>query len=143
MKQKATYRNYISLKLLTLDIMHEVSLVRTISATLETEFSKEELSRLTEISLRVGVLSNVQPILMQNAFAAVQEGEGKFKDVRLQIEVLPVRVRCEVCTHESEIHDYKYACANCGRPTSNVIQGNELLIHKVEFADPITSPAAG
>jgi hydrogenase nickel incorporation protein HypA/HybF len=122
--------------------MHEVSLVRTISATLEAEFSKEELSRLTEISLRVGLLSNVQPVLMQNAFAAVQEGEGKFQGVRLHIEVLPVRVRCELCTQESEIENYKFACANCGKPTSNVIQGNELLIHKVEFSDAIPSSTA-
>lgn len=122
--------------------MHEVSLVRTISATLEAEFSTEELSRLTQIRLRVGLLSNVQPVLMQNAFAAVQEGEGKFPGVRLSIEVLPILVRCEVCTHESEIHNYKFACAHCGKPTSNIIQGNELLIHKVEFSDSITSSAS-
>jgi len=122
--------------------MHEVSLVRTISSTLEAEFPAEELSRLTDIRLRVGLLSNVQPVLMQNAFAAVQEGEGKFPGVRLHIEVLPVRVRCEVCTHESEIHNYKFACAHCGKPTSNVIQGNELLIHKVEFADAAATSAA-
>ena len=117
--------------------MHEISLVRTIAGTLEAEFSEEELNRLTKINLRVGLLSNVQPVLMQNAFGAVQEGEGKFKDVVLDIEVLPVIIRCEMCTHESQIDNYKFACANCGRPTSNVIQGNELLIHKVEFSDPI------
>lgn len=117
--------------------MHEVSLVRTISSTLEQEFSAEELSRLTDINLRVGLLSNVQPVLMQNAFGAVQEGEGKFVGVKLHVEVLPVIVRCELCNHESQIDNYKFACAKCGRPTSNVIQGNELLIHKVEFADPV------
>lgn len=117
--------------------MHEVSLVRTIGATLESEFSAEELSRLTDIRLRIGLLSNVEPILLQNAFAAVQEGEGKFPDVRLHIELLPIRVRCEVCTQESEIENYKFACAHCGRPTGNVIQGNELLIHRAEFKEPI------
>lgn len=119
--------------------MHEISLVRTISGTLEAEFSAEELNRLTKINLRVGLLSNVQPILMQNAFSAVQEGEQKFKGVALNIEVLPVIVRCEMCTHESQIDNYKFACANCGRPTSNVVQGNELLIHKVEFSDPVSA----
>lgn len=117
--------------------MHEISLVRTISGTLEAEFSKEELERLTKINLRVGLLSNVQPVLMQNAFGAVQEGEGKFQNVVLDIEVLPVIIECEMCNHKSQIDDYKFACANCGRPTSNVIQGNELLIHKVEFSDPV------
>ncbi|MEL7161412.1 MAG: hydrogenase maturation nickel metallochaperone HypA [Bacteroidota bacterium] len=117
--------------------MHEVSLVRTIAATLEEQFPPEELTRLTDIRLRVGLLSNVQPVLMQNAFGAVQEGEGKFQDVKLHVEVLPVIVQCELCDHKSQIDNYKFACANCGRPTSNVIQGNELLIHQVEFADPV------
>lgn len=117
--------------------MHEISLVRSISGTLESEFSAEELSRLTKINLRVGLLSNVQPVLMQNAFGAVKEAEGKFENVVLEIEVLPVIVRCELCNHESQIDNYKFACASCGRPTSNVVQGNELLIHKVEFSDPI------
>lgn len=119
--------------------MHEVSLVRTISSTLESEFSAEELSRLTDIKLRVGLLSNVQPVLMQNAFGAVQEGEGKFIGVKLHVEVLPAVVRCEMCEHESEVDNYKFVCKNCGRPTSNVIQGNELLIHQVEFSDPVSA----
>jgi len=117
--------------------MHEVSLVRTISSTLEQEFSAEELARLTDINLRVGLLSNVQPVLMQNAFGAVQEGEGKFIGVTLHVEVLPIIVKCEMCSHESQIENYKFACANCDRPTNNIIQGEELLIHKVEFADPV------
>jgi len=117
--------------------MHEISLVRTIASTLETEFSAEELNRLTDIKLRVGLLSNVQPILMQNAFGAVQEGEGKFKGVKLHIEVLPVIISCELCEAESQINDYKFVCSNCGKPSSNVIQGNELLIHQVEFSDPV------
>lgn len=119
--------------------MHEVSLVRTISATLENEFSAEELSRLTDIRMRVGLLSNVEPVLMQNAFGAVQEGEGKFIGVRLHVEVLPIIVRCGICTQESQVENYKFICDNCGKPTSNVIQGNELLIHQVEFADPVVS----
>ncbi|MEM9930209.1 MAG: hydrogenase maturation nickel metallochaperone HypA, partial [Bacteroidota bacterium] len=81
--------------------MHEVSLVRTIASTLEQEFCPEELSRLTDIRLRVGLLSNVEPILMQNAFAAVQEGEKKFMGVRLHVEVLPPIVHCEICTHKT------------------------------------------
>ncbi|MBC6995106.1 hydrogenase maturation nickel metallochaperone HypA [Neolewinella lacunae] len=117
--------------------MHEVSLVRSIAATLEEAFSAEELMRLTNIKLRVGLLSNVEPVLLQNAFGAVQEGEGKFAGVTLAVELLPILVECEICGHRSQIDNYKFACAHCSRPTSNVVQGNELLIHQVEFSDPL------
>lgn len=120
--------------------MHEVSLVRSIAATLQQEFGTSELKALTDIRLRVGILSNVEPVLMQNAFQAVQEGEGKLLGARLHVEVLPAVVECELCSARTTIDNYKFACGNCGRPTSNIVQGTELLIHQVEFAQP--TPAA-
>ena len=115
--------------------MHEVSLVRSIAATLEQEFGADELEQLTDVRLRVGILSNVQPVLMQNAFRAVQEGEGKLLGVKLHVEVLPAIVECEMCGARTEIDNYKFACGTCERPTSNIVQGTELLIHNVAFAE--------
>ena len=123
--------------------MHEISLVRTISATLEESLSAEELGLLSAIDLRVGELSNVQPVLMQNAFGAVQEAEGKFRGVTLNVEVLPVLIECPLCAARSEVENYKFVCNSCGRPCSNVVQGNELLIHRVHFHPaPETAPRA-
>jgi hydrogenase nickel incorporation protein HypA/HybF len=44
--------------------MHEISLVRNIFRTLEDEFP-QDMNRVRGIYLTVGLLSNVQPILMQ------------------------------------------------------------------------------
>jgi Zn finger protein HypA/HybF involved in hydrogenase expression len=57
--------------------MHEISLVRNIFRTLEEEFPND-IPRVRTINLTVGLLSNVQPILMQNAFQAVVEDEPKY-----------------------------------------------------------------
>ncbi len=62
--------------------MHEISLVRNIFKTLEVEFP-EEIKKMRGIHLRVGQLSNVQPILMQNAFEAVLEDETRYKKTTL------------------------------------------------------------
>ena len=118
--------------------MHEISLVRSIAATLEQELGARELTQVTDIRLRVGVLSNVEPVLMQNAFQAVQQGEGKLLGARLHVEVLPAVVECELCGARTQIDNYKFACGTCGRPTSNLVQGTELLIHQVEFAQDST-----
>ncbi len=116
--------------------MHEISLVRNIFNTLEAEFSKEELGRLKAIDLKVGLLSNVEPILMQNAFEAVTTAEEKFQEVRLNVIKIPIEVYCKDCDTNSEIHNYKFACASCGKPNNNVVKGEELLIHQVHFAEP-------
>ncbi len=114
--------------------MHEISLVRNIFRTLEEEFNKEELDRLEGIDLKVGLLSNVEPILMQNAFEAVTQDENRFLDVELRVKVVPIKIKCELCGEESEVKNYVFKCSN-GHPTKNLIQGEELLIEKVHFSD--------
>lgn len=113
--------------------MHEISLVRNIFNTLEAEFSRGELDRLTAIDLKVGLLSNVEPLLMQNAFEAVKTAEEKFRGVALNIETIPVEIYCGECDAHSVIENYKFACKSCGKPNNNVVKGLELLIHRVHF----------
>ncbi|AMR25589.1 hydrogenase expression protein (plasmid) [Hymenobacter psoromatis] len=115
--------------------MHEVSLVRSIIRTLEDEFGAAGVARVRDVYLRVGLLSNVEPALMQNAFWAVQAAEGRYDHLTLHVEVLPILVVCELCGHQSTITNYRFACAACGRPTKNITQGTELLIHQVSFEE--------
>ena len=115
--------------------MHEISLVRTMFNTLDDTFTKEELSRLTGIDLKVGLLSNVEPTLLQNAFEAVTTAEEKYQAVQLNIELVPIEIHCTTCDSHTIIENYKFACAACGQPTNNVVRGTELLIHQVHFDD--------
>ena len=113
--------------------MHEISLVRNIFKTLEDEFPGE-IDRVRGIHLTVGLLSNVQPILMQNAFEAVLEDDPRYKKTSLHVEVLPVLIHCDDCDKTTEVHNYTFVCT-CGKPSKKIVQGEELLISKVEFAD--------
>jgi len=114
--------------------MHEISLVRNIFKTLEDEFPGE-IDKIRSIHLTVGLLSNVQPILMQNAFDAVLEDEPRYNKTTLHVEVLPVLIHCDDCDRNSEVQHYKFVCSHCGKPGRNIVQGEELLISKVEFEE--------
>lgn len=113
--------------------MHEISLVRSIFKTLESEFSGK-MHLVRAIHLNVGLLSNVQPILMENAFQAVLEDEPQYRHTSLFVHVLPILIYCEDCNKTSEVKEYRFVCS-CGKPSRNIFQGNELLISKVEFDD--------
>jgi hydrogenase nickel incorporation protein HypA/HybF len=113
--------------------MHEISLVRTIFRTLEENFSSEELTRVAAIELKIGPLANVEPVFLQNAFnAVVEEDEPRFKEAVLRVNMVPILVQCPDCSQITEVHNYRFVCT-CGKPCSNVVQGNELLIERVEF----------
>lgn len=95
--------------------MHEISLVRNIFRSLEQSFPAEDLPRIRAIKLTVGQLSNVEPMLMQNAFeAVVATDEQRFALASLHVEVLPVEIFCEACNARSRIENYRFACAHCG-----------------------------
>lgn len=117
--------------------MHEISLVRNIFNTLENEFPGRG-QHLRGIYLKVGELSNIQPVLMQNAFAAVIQDEPQYKDATLHVEVLPIKIYCNDCAVESEVQKYKFICSVCNKPNNNLIQGDELLIAKVELENDTT-----
>jgi hydrogenase nickel incorporation protein HypA/HybF len=113
--------------------MHEISIVRNIFSTLEDEFP-DRLLQITRVQVKAGILSNVQPILMQNAFEAVQKDEPKYAGIMLEVQILPILIQCAACDKIIEINNYKFICS-CGEPSKNIIQGEELMISQVEFAE--------
>jgi hydrogenase nickel incorporation protein HypA/HybF len=114
--------------------MHEASLIQNIFDILESKFSKEALGTLERIDLQVGLLSNVEPILMQSAFDAVKLAMNKYHNVVLNMEPVEIEIYCEACQAASRIVNYRFFCAHCGQANNNVIKGMELLIRKVHFS---------
>ncbi len=112
--------------------MHELALVRNIFSSLEDEYG-EETANIRGIYLTVGLLSNVQPVLMQNAFKAVQEELPQYQQAALHVELLPVLIFCDSCQKTTEVRYNKFICS-CGKPSRNIVQGEELLISKLAFA---------
>ena len=115
--------------------MHEVSIVNSIIKTLEIEFEPQKLDQLKSIHLKVGILSNIEPKLLHNAYDAICMTNARYHDVKLAIESTELKIHCDLCNTVSQVKQYRFICDNCGNPCKNVIQGEELLIHKVEFSD--------
>ena len=71
---------------------------------------------------------------MQSAFEAVIQDESKYQNVVLNVNVVPIKIKCELCGSEDVVNNYIFKCAN-GHPSRNIIQGEELLIERVHFSD--------
>ncbi|MRH99472.1 hydrogenase maturation nickel metallochaperone HypA [Kriegella sp. EG-1] len=115
--------------------MHETSIVNSIFRTLEQEFEVEKLNNMKAIHLKVGILSNIEPRLLYNAYEAFHMTNPIYQKVKLEIEMTELKIKCEICEHITNVKNYRFICDNCKKPSKNVIQGEEMLIHKVEFDD--------
>ncbi len=115
--------------------MHETSIVRNIMDTLKMELEPTQLENLTAIHVQIGLLSNIEPRLLLNAFDAYFFGVKQPNKIKMYIESLPIIIYCEDCQMNSHIKNYRFVCQQCGKPSKNLIQGEELKIHKIEFED--------
>ena len=118
--------------------MHEISLVRNIFRTLEQSIPAEEIPQISAINLRIGLLANVEPILLNNAFDAVTATDSPhFRTAKLQVELVPIKIHCDVCNTDSGVENYRFVCAQCGTPNNIIIEGLELLISGVEMREGV------
>ncbi|MBV7530925.1 hydrogenase maturation nickel metallochaperone HypA [Chitinophaga sp. sic0106] len=111
--------------------MHEVPIVRDIFNTLQ-ESHPDKFDRILKVQVEAGLLCNVQPILIQNAFEALIRDEPHLAHIDLEVVLLPIIAHCETCHQQFEVIRHKFVCA-CGTPSRKIVQGEELRISKVEF----------
>lgn len=111
--------------------MHEISIVRDIVKTLEENYP-DSFDRIIKVQVEAGLLCNVQPILIQNAFEALVLEDKRLAEIDLEVVLLPVKAYCKQCKENFEVKYNKFVCS-CGTPSNTVVQGEELRISKVEF----------
>ena len=110
--------------------MHEASVCRNIVSTIEDEMEYESLEKIREIHIKVGVLSCIEPGALQQAFTFIKTGTP-FQNSELYIDLVEVTAQCEECGEKFKVDKYKFVCPKCEAPVSNIMEGQELLIHKI------------
>lgn len=120
--------------------MHEVAICQSIIETIEEELNEQELTRVREIHLKVGKLSCVDPGVLQHVFGYMII-ESPFQNAQLKIQLLDIIAECEMCGEKFEVVQSKFICPNCNRPTSKILQGQELQINKIISEAPFYEEA--
>ena len=112
--------------------MHELSLIAALFETLEEKAREHRAVRITMVRLRIGKLSGAVPELLESAFETFKKGtiaEG----ARLEIEAVPVRLRCLDCGGDRLDEDGMFACLACGGRNVELLEGRELIVERIEL----------
>jgi len=111
--------------------MHELSIASAIVATVERH---AEGHPVETVKLRVGTLRQVAPASLLFYFDFVTR-ETVCERARLEIEVVPARLRCEGCGAEWELEQPLFRCAGCGSTRVEVVAGDELQVESIEIEE--------
>jgi hydrogenase nickel incorporation protein HypA/HybF len=112
--------------------VHELSLVASVFEVLEDEARRHDARRVTRVVLRIGVMSGVVPDLLESAFEVYRKGTIA-ETARLEIEIVPVKLRCPDCGGEAVREDTDFSCAGCGSRRVEIVEGRDLVVGTIEL----------
>ena len=122
--------------------MHELAVCQDIISQVEAIALSHHAQSVEVINLQIGPLSGVEIPLLESAFSIARAGTVA-ENALLNIEALPIRVKCNICNTESEVTQNKLLCKQCGNWQTQLISGDEMLLRQIELetADNITQHA--
>jgi hydrogenase nickel incorporation protein HypA/HybF len=111
--------------------MHEIRIAKDLTAIVLEVASREKLSKVTKVNISFGQMIQIVPDVFAFAFREIVRDTIAMEAV-INIEILPVKMKCSICKNEIMIDDNSFSCTSCGSTELDMIQGNELFIKSIE-----------
>jgi hydrogenase nickel incorporation protein HypA/HybF len=111
--------------------MHELKIAEELSAIVIDKAREAGLSVVERVNVSFGQLVQIVPDIFEFAFReAVRDTIAA--EAALNIEIIPLEMRCTSCGVEYNPAENLSACHACGSVEINIIQGKELYIKSIE-----------
>jgi hydrogenase nickel incorporation protein HypA/HybF len=112
--------------------MHEMSLMTSVLDAVETSARENNASRIVEVRLVIGAMSEVMEEAMDFAFEALTPGTLA-QGARLVMTKVTPKSRCLACATEFEHDRFHFSCPTCDSLATELIAGRELYIESMEI----------
>ena len=112
--------------------MHEYSIVQSLLNSCEENAKANDAEKVTKVVVKIGVMSGVEPDLLQTAFDTFKE-ETICSEAQFIINLQPILIRCHKCEEESTLEKNEYNCPKCKSVELDVIDGEEMYLMQLEL----------
>ena len=115
--------------------MHELAICQSLLAQVEEIASENKAERVSVITVQIGPLSGVVPMLLKRTFAVARRGTLA-ANAKLVMEETQARIRCRGCGSDATVPENRLVCPACGDFHTTLIGGNELILKRVTLNAP-------
>ena len=112
--------------------MHEYSIVQALLTQCEEIAEANDASKVTKVIVKIGVMSGVEPHLLEVAFNTFKES-GVTKGAEFVMNVQPLTIVCSDCGVTSELDAAHYCCPKCQSINVNVVDGEDMFLMSLEM----------
>ena len=113
--------------------MHELSIALSMIEQIEEQASRHA-GAVRSAQVKVGILSGVDCEALRFAWEIAREGTC-LASTRLEIERIPVLVRCPSCGATRTAEVQSLACPTCLTPAQEILAGRELELTSIEMEE--------
>ncbi len=113
--------------------MHEYSIVQALLDQCEAHARANDAKKITKVELKIGVLTGVEPHLLNVAFDTFKE-KTICEEAELVLQIQPVVIFCSECEEEFTLSEHDYTCPKCGGNLIKILEGEEMLLMRLEMA---------
>jgi hydrogenase nickel incorporation protein HypA/HybF len=119
--------------------MHELSIAISIVELAEEEAERRGV-QVKAVHLKLGALSGVVKEALLSCYEMACENTP-LQGSRLLVEDVSVVIFCPSCQAQRPLSSMQlFCCAECGSPTSEVVQGKELEVVALEIQECVPNP---
>jgi hydrogenase nickel incorporation protein HypA/HybF len=115
--------------------MHELSIAMSIVEMAQEEAERRGGVQVTAVHLKLGALSGVVKEALLSSYEMACD-DTPLKGSHLVVEEVPVVVFCPSCRLQRPLSSVQlFCCAECGTPTSEIVQGKEIEVVALEIEE--------
>jgi len=111
--------------------MHELSIS---GAIVDTAIKHADGRKVSVVNVRIGHLRQAIPKSLHFYWEIVTR-ETLAEGARLELEIVPGRLRCKACNHDWSVDAPAFRCPQCASGDVAVESGDELEVESIEVED--------
>src|SRR5512133_2699096 len=111
--------------------MHELSIAKDLSVIVIDTAAANNLSKITKVNITFGELIAIVPDGFEYAFRETVRNSVA-SAAELNIEILPLKMKCMNCGIDFQPRDNQFACQACSSDKLSITQGKELFVRSIE-----------
>ena len=111
--------------------MHELGLTQELVNIVDAKAAEAGAVRVSSVSLVIGAYSGVEADAVEFCFSVVAQGT-RAEGAKLEIEKVPLTVKCRDCGKTGGNPDNFPACPVCSSMNVEIVAGKEFTIRSME-----------
>ena len=110
--------------------MHEMSLAVALMEEITAIAVQNQVQKIQEVELHIGVLKQVIPEVMQEAFSAASFGTAA-EGAALKQVTIKAQAACRTCRNTFSPAPDNFLCPACGQGLVDILQGDEFILQSL------------